>query len=253
MVDKSKFLVKMGNLPKIFLMINDISQHIDHAIWLPSDMAHPLPRIFNERMLERMGIPRGRTDGKLETGQDALDLLRKIFDRTPDARTLLIFPGRVQGMMWEDLVIGAWRAIAGRVSPEELEKTADSIQQILQRAGQVRAAIAEKAVSIDDSVVARTTAHFRALCDAREAASVIKGEVTPLPEAVIQALRKKVMLNMVTGGDEYIWQGKVAAECGVIEDAFDIAHLGESPEVLAASVRRQLCERGVTFARIGTL
>lgn len=243
-------------------MIDDISRHIDHAIWLASDAAHPLPRkIFHERTIERMGIPRGRlytqetppVDGALATGQDALNLLERIFDRTPGDRTLLIFPGRARGMAWEDLVIGAWRAIAARVSPEELEKTADSVRQILQRAGQVRGAIAEKALTADMSNVGRTTAHFHALCDMREAAAAIKKEVALPGESVAQALQHKVMLNMVTAGDEYMWQGKVAAECGIIEDAFDIVHLAESPEVLAASIRRQLCERGVEFAKMGIL
>lgn len=244
-----------------------ITENVSHAIWLPSDSENPLPRVSQERILQGIGIPRGRVytketppvDGHLETGLDALSILEKIFKRTPEARTLLIFPGRVQGMRWEDFVVGTWSAIARRTVPNKIGQTADSVRQILEKAGKVRTALAATAYRSDGTVTDMSMAHWRALRDMQTEAAKITKETAPLPEAVREALRKKVMLNMVTAGDDYFWHGKLAAEFGVIGDAFEVMkiasdtnHASDAP-VFAASIRRQLCESGVPSGTIRTL
>lgn len=247
--------------------LDTITKNVDHAIWLPSDSENPLPRVSQERILQGIGIPRGRVytketppvDGHLETGLDALALLERIFEKTPEARTLLIFPGRVQGMRWEDLVVGTWSVIARRTAPDEIAQTADSVRQILEKAGQVRAALATKAYRSNGTITDRNMAHWNALCDMRAEAAKIKRETAPLPEAVRQAMRKKVMFNMVTAGDDCFWHGKLAAECGVISDAFEVmqiasdTHNASDTPIFAASIRRQLCESGVPSDTIRTL
>jgi hypothetical protein len=207
-----------------------------------------------EGVTEQIGIPRGRLytletqlpgGRRMETGRDALELLNGILDAHPESKTLVVFPGRVPGMPWEDFVVKIYEAVAMRCSPEAGPAVALSMQKILEQVGAVRedlAAMAARAEVIEDHSRQQEACREVELAVARTVGQILES-IRLEPSEVIEKTRERFLLYLVSGGTNYVMQGRIAQACGVIDGAYDVVQAGTDPGVLKRSIEFTLAAR----------
>lgn len=222
------------------------------AYFVASD-TNKVPLLAREHLLTSAGVSADRIvlkteDGKpLATSIEAQDrvLADLMVDTQQAALRLMVFTGRIKES-WEDLVLRLYRAVFAHTATEcrysgQLDGLFVKLKNILDRIAATRLHFEEFLThSPDEKTIDNEVENL---------VSSIRAEVTGFLEGVPDCLRdcvhKQLILVMLSGGEDYMLAGKVAAKLGLIDGAFLASDIAGDPSILKRFLEEAVASRQV--------
>lgn len=203
-------------------------EQIGHTYWVTQSLT---PKNRQSMLQTQFGIPGHKTsavcsDGKpLETTEQFDELLSKDLAASPQSMSLVLFAGALPGG-WKKFVAEVYKICMKQdgFTPEEITETQLRLFAILLHITEVR-----------DDINQLTP----------EALREAFHDILPLPEVVQNAVRQRVIMIMLSGGSDYVIEGKAAAGIGLINGAHDIMDISESEtcDEIKAEIEKALQRR----------
>ncbi|MBI2638627.1 hypothetical protein HYW83_03490 [Candidatus Peregrinibacteria bacterium] len=183
-------------------------------------------------LLGRFGIPRQKIvtehrEELLTSARQTAELLSGRLDEAPDALDLLVFSGRVDDG-WKTLVAKAYEAIGRKAGHANLELHLVALDEIFRQIGAVRAAFSK-------------SRQF----DPEKATKQIQHSVPVLPATLMDAVKKRVMLLMLSDGEDFVREGQLATHLGVIDGAFGSLQTISDPQPVIRHLEECVWRRGL--------
>lgn len=206
-------------------------EHIDRAIYTAGKSTN-----FDTRMrrivLGKLGIPKQKAiteyRGELLTSaRQTAEVLSGRLDEAPDALDLVVFSGRVNDG-WHELVARAYEAIGRKIGYGNIEVHLAALDEIFKRIGAVRAAFS-----------------MGRKFDPAKAVVQIGDAVPKLPAMLVQAVQRRVILVMLSDGEDFVREGQLAAQLGMIDGAFDTLETTQNPVQAIRHLKECLRSRGI--------
>lgn len=199
--------------------MNPRLNRIDNIVYTAGEDSGMPPRA-RERIIDSAGIPAEKVlaehDGKpLGSSRQTEVLLDELYTARPDSLNLAIFAGRIDGG-WEKLVKRAYEIVLLHSSQEQdgidISAVVASLGAILDEIEKTRRDF-EKFLQQEPDEEKKTRV-------VKFVADELKPLVLSLHEQAMAKVRERLMLVMMSGGDDYVLAGRVAAELGIIDGAF---------------------------------
>lgn len=191
---------------------------------------------FDARMrrivLGKLGIPEQKVitehRGKLlVNAQQTAEVLSGRLDEAPDALDLLVFSGRVDDG-WHELVARAYEAIGRKIGHGNIEAHLAALNEIFRQIGAVRAAFS-------------MSREF----DPANAVVQIQDSVPRLPDTLVQAVKRRIISVMLSDGENFVREGQLAIQLGVIDGAFGSLEAAADPAPVIRHLKECLRSRGL--------
>ncbi len=206
-------------------------EQIDHALYAAGRdtyMEHRI-RVLN---LERLGIPErrittSRRDKLLEGSLETVMALSGRLDAAPDSLNLVVFSGRIDDG-WHALVKRTYEAVHRRTGDDQIEAHLAGLNVIFERIEAVRSEFTRGR-------------EF----DPKLAVTRLLSTVPRLPADLVREVQKHVMLVMLSDGEDFVREGQIAAELGVIDGAFPTLETVKDPGPVIAHLEERLRHRGL--------
>ena len=205
-------------------------ESIDRAIY-SAGRESKLPAFSRRDVLGRLGIPAEKmiTDYRGEpltsAGQTAA-LLKDRLVEAPDSLDLLVFSGRVDDG-WQELVVRAHEVIGRGAGQNGIEHHLAALGDIFSRIGAVRSDF-ETSEEFNPSI----------------AVQQLVGKVPTLPPDLTAAVQRRVMLVMLSDGKDFVREGQLATELGILDGAFQGLQAASHPAPVIAHLEERLHLRG---------
>lgn len=206
-------------------------ERIDRAIYTAGGERN-LPPFSCRDVLGGLNIPAQKVitehRGELLTSaRQTAELLGDRLIEAPDALDLVVFSGRVDDG-WQELVVRAYEVIGQRAGQDGIEHHLAALGDIFRRIGAVRSDFAKS-----DTF------------DPRNAVRQLAGKVPTLPPDLMAAVQKRVMLVMLSNGKDFVREGQLATELGILDGAFNAFQTALDPAPVVAHLEERLRGRGL--------
>ncbi len=183
-------------------------------------------------VLNKFGIPRQKIitehrESLLTSARQTAELLSGRLDEAPDVLDLLVFSGRIDDG-WQTLVARAYEVIGRKMGHANIEEHLAALDEIFRRIGSVRDAFSRSREFNPET-----------------AAAQIQDSVPALPLLLVQAVKKRTMLVMLSGGENFVREGQLATRLGVIDGAFDSLLATQDPQPIIRHLEKGLSFRGL--------
>lgn len=206
-------------------------ERIDRAIYTAGKETD-----FDARMrrivLEKLGIPEQKiiTEHRgelLVNANQTAEVLSGRLDEAPDALDLVVFSGRVNDG-WHELVARTYEAIGRKIGHDNIEAHLAALDEIFKQIGAVKAAFS-----------------MSRKFDPQNAVKQIEGSAPQLPATLMQAIQKRVLFVMLSDGEDFVREGLLATQLGVIDGAFGSLETAADPAPVIRHLEECLRSRGL--------